>query len=230
MFKKSILLFFISSSAIAGAFGPRESKLIFESDKAYIQYRIDNTGKDMPWLVQAWVEDSKEKKTKEFTPTPLVFRVEPSSVFSVRVMKTGSPDEHKETLYWIVSNSLPGGDKTELKSHDDKITAKMNLAYRFKVPMLYRPISLKNIPQQPENLEWSVDGKGKVKVKNSSRYIVQLQSINIHNSLHQGKGVSYFINPMSDVALNVSAKSGTKIHYSVINDYGAVKEYEGVIK
>lgn len=64
MFKKSILLFFISSSAIAGAFGPRESKLIFESDKAYIQYRIDNTGKDMPWLVQAWVEDSKEKKQK----------------------------------------------------------------------------------------------------------------------------------------------------------------------
>lgn len=32
--------------------------------------------------------------------------------------------------------------------------------------MIYRPASLKNIPQQPDSLEWSVDSKGGIKVKN----------------------------------------------------------------
>ncbi|HAZ3609952.1 TPA: molecular chaperone [Escherichia coli] len=229
--KSIFLLSLLSNIAIAqGAFGPRENKLIFEGDTTYMQYRIDNTDKEKPWLVQAWVEDSKEKKINEFTPTPIVFRVEPSSVFSVRVMKTGVLDEYKESLYWVVSNSLPGGAKVEQQKEDEKITAKLSLAYRFKVPMIYRPASLKDIVQQPEDLEWSLDEKGKVNVKNSSRFVVQLHSVTVNGKVHQGKGVSYFILPMSNVALNFNAKMGTKIHYGVINDYGAVNEYEDVIK
>lgn len=228
--KNLFLLSFISGSAIAGSFGPRENKLIFDGDKAYMQYRIDNTDTSMPWLVQAWVEDRNEKKIKEFTPTPIVFRVEPTSVFSVRVMKTGIPDEQKESFYWVVSNSLPGGKKKEKQKQDDKITASINLAYRFKVPMIYRPASLKNIPQQPDSLEWSVDSKGGIKVKNPSRYVVQLHSITINGVINKGKGISKFILPMSEDSLELNAKNGTKIHYGVINDYGAVKEYEGVIK
>ncbi|EHW7391862.1 Cro/Cl family transcriptional regulator [Escherichia coli] len=228
--KSLFLLSLVSSTAIAGSFGPRENRLIFEGDKTYVQYRIDNTDKDTPWLVQAWVEDSDEKKIKEFMPTPIVFRVEPTSVFSVRVMKTGIPDEQKESFYWVVSNSLPGGEKKEKQKQDNKITASINLAYRFKVPMIYRPASLKNIPQQPERLEWSINDKGSIKVKNPSRYVVQLHSLTINGSEYKGNGVSNFILPMKDVSLSVNAKLGSKIKYGVINDYGAVKEYEGIIK
>ena len=229
--KSLLLLFLLSSTALSqGTFGPRENKLIYEESKGYIQYRIDNTDKKTPWLVQAWVEDNKENKVKDFTPTPFVFRVEPSSVFSVRLIKTGTPDEYKETLYWVVSNSLPGGTKVEQQSEEEKIKAKLSLAYRFKVPMIYRPVSLKNIPQQPESLELSLDEKGNVKVKNPSRYIVQLHSVTSNGVLYQGRGISYFILPQSDVALNFSAKKGTKITFAVINDYGALNENEGVIK
>ncbi|HEF8785808.1 TPA: molecular chaperone [Providencia alcalifaciens] len=225
------LLFLMYNSAIAqGAFGPRENKVIFNGDSTFVQYRIDNTDKIVPWLVQAWVEDVNENKIKEFTPTPLVFRVEPSSVFSVRVVKTGASDEYKESLYWLVSNSLPGSKRAAQQKDDDKITAKLSLAYRFKVPMIYRPISLSTISQQPERLEWFVDEKGKVKVKNPSRYVVQLHSVIINGSLSQGKGISYFILPLSEASLKLNARSGSKIKYSVINDYGAIKEYEGVIK
>ncbi|EFB4000329.1 TPA: molecular chaperone [Klebsiella pneumoniae] len=227
---KILLLSLISNSATAGTFGPREKKLIFEGGSPYAKYRIDNTDKETAWLVQAWVEDKNEKKAKEFTPTPIVFRVEPSSVFTVRVMKTGIPDENKESFYWVVSNSLPGGVKSEQQKQDDKISASINLAYRFKVPMIYRPASLKNIAQQPESLEWSVDGKGGIRVKNPSRYIVQLYSVTIDGALNKGKGVSKYILPMSDVSLDVMAKNGAKIRYGVINDYGAIKEYEGVVK
>ncbi|EES9566312.1 TPA: molecular chaperone [Escherichia coli] len=226
-----LILMMASTTAVAqGTFGPRENKLIYDGSKGYIQYRIDNTDNKTPWLVQAWVEDYKENKIKDFTPTPFVFRVEPSSVFSVRVMKTGTTDEFKETLFWLVSNTIPGGAKSKQQNEDDKITAKLSLAYRFKVPMIYRPTSLKNIQQKPESLEWSLDEKGKLKVKNPSRYVVQLHSVTINGTIHQGSGVSYFILPMSGVEFNFNAKSGSRVDYAVINDYGALNKYEGVIK
>ncbi|OKX11365.1 Cro/Cl family transcriptional regulator, partial [Escherichia coli] len=51
-----------------------------------------------------------------------------------------------------------------------------------------------------------------------------------NGSEYKGNGVSNFILPMKDVSLSVNAKLGSKIKYGVINDYGAVKEYEGIIK
>lgn len=81
----------------AASFGPRESMLIFDGRKNSSSYRLDNTDTHLPWLVQAWVEDVNEKRTDVFTSVPLVFRVEPSSTFTVRIvkkvlfLKTGKP-------------------------------------------------------------------------------------------------------------------------------------------
>lgn len=75
------------SYASAASFGPRESMLIFDGRQGSASYRIDNSDARLPWLVQAWVEDVDEKRTDAFTSVPLVFRVEPSSTFTVRIVK-----------------------------------------------------------------------------------------------------------------------------------------------
>ncbi|EGM7736315.1 molecular chaperone [Escherichia albertii] len=218
------------SYAGAASFGPRESMLIFDGRQNSVPYRMDNSDASLPWLVQAWVEDINEKRTDAFTSVPLVFRVEPSSTFTVRIVKKGTVPEDRETLYWAVSNSLPGGERREQKSDGDKISAQLSLAYRFKVPMIYRPAALAGKPQQPEALQWRVAEGGKMTVHNSSRYVVQLNYVNAGGKRYQGKGVSWFISPEKSVTVDVSASAGSRIKYGVVNDYGAVREYEGIVR
>lgn len=218
------------SYAGAASFGPRENTLIFDGRQGSTFYRMDNSDASLPWLVQAWVEDINEKRTDAFTSVPLVFRVEPSSTFTVRIVKKGAVPEDKETLYWAVSNSLPGGERSEQKSDGDKISAQLSLAYRFKVPMIYRPAALAGKPQQPEALQWRADKGGKMTVHNPTRYVVQLNYVNAGGKRYQGKGVSWFISPEKSVTVDVSAGAGSRIKYGVVNDYGAVREYEGVVR
>ncbi|TJS96591.1 molecular chaperone, partial [Escherichia coli] len=89
----------LCSYASAASFGPRESTLIFDGRQGSTSYRIDNSDARLPWLVQAWVEDINEERTDAFTSVPLVFRVEPSSTFTVRIVKKGTVPEDRETLY-----------------------------------------------------------------------------------------------------------------------------------
>lgn len=218
------------SCAGAASFGPRESMLIFDGRQGSTSYRMDNSDARLPWLVQAWVEDIDEKRIDVFTSVPLVFRVEPSSTFTVRIVKRGTVPEDRETLFWAVSNSLPGGGRTEQKAEGDKISAQLSLAYRFKVPMIYRPAALAGRPQQPESLQWRADKGGGVTVHNPTSYVVQLNYVNAGGKRYQGKGVSWFISPEKSVTVDVSAGTGSRIKYGVVNDYGAVSEYEGIVR
>lgn len=204
--------------------------LIFDGRQGSASYRIDNSDARLPWLVQAWVEDIDEKRTDAFTSVPLVFRVEPSSTFTVRIVKKGAVPEDRETMFWAVSNSLPGGGRTEQKAEDDKISAQLSLAYRFKVPLIYRPAALVGKAQQPESLQWHVTESGKMTVRNPTPYVVQLNYVSVGGKRHQGKGVSWFISPEKSVTVDVSAGAGSRIKYGVVNDYGAVREYEGVVR
>ncbi|MED0049733.1 molecular chaperone [Escherichia coli] len=214
----------------AASFGPRESMLIFDGRQSATSYRMDNSDDKLPWLVQAWVEDIDEERTDAFMSVPLVFRVEPSSTFTVRIVKKGTVPEDKETMFWVVSNSLPGGGRTEKKVEGDKISAQLSLAYRFKVPLIYRPAALAGKPQQPEALQWAVARGDKVTVHNPTPYVVQLNYVNVGGKRYQGKGISWFISPEKSVTVDVSAGVGSRIKYGVVNDYGAVREYEGVVR
>lgn len=144
--------------------------------------------------------------------------------------KKGAIPEDRETLFWAVSNSLPGGGRGEQKSEGDKISAQLSMAYRFKVPMIYRPAALSSTPQQPESLQWRIASGGKVTVHNPTRYVVRLNYVSVGGKRHQGKGISRFISPDKSVAVDISAGTGSLIKYGVVNDYGAVREYEGVVR
>lgn len=219
-----------SISFASGVFGPKESKVIFDGSRTSVQYQIENTDTKMPWLVQSWVEDSKEQKTSRFTTAPLLFRVEPSSLFSIRVIKNGDVPNDRESIYWLVSNSIPGGEVNKQEPIDGKINAKISLAYRYKIPMIYRPATLKNEKQSPESLDWSISKSGNIEVYNPTPFAVQLNYIEIQGKRESGDGVSYIIEPMKRASIMIRSKQGEKIKYSIVNDYGAVKEYDGMVR
>lgn len=218
---------FAAPASAYETFGPYESRIIFDGGKDSVSYRMVNTGK-LTWLVQAWVEDMAEKKTNAFIVAPMLYRVEPSSQYTSRIIKKEQVKEDIESVFWVVSNSLPGGEKVKEHSPGDK-DAKLNLAFRYKVPLFYRPNSLKNIPQQPESLQWNVNNQGKIKVYNPTKFSAQLQYISIDGKRSEGKGISYIIPPLTGAEINAKGKRGDSIKYGVINDYGATKEYTGSI-
>ncbi|HFZ1748451.1 TPA: molecular chaperone [Klebsiella oxytoca] len=225
----SLISIFNKYAYSAELFGPHESHLIYDGNRSSITFKVDNTGK-MPWLVQSWVEDINESKTQAFSVIPSLFRVEPSSQFSAKVIKKNTIPEDKESIFWVVTNSLPGGKKEEEKNSEGNINAKLSLAYRFKVPMIYRPSSLKGLKKQPELLEWTVmNEERKIKVHNPTKHVMQLQYVSIKGEKKQGNGISFMIAPMANAMLSIAGNSGEKIKYGIVNDYGAIKEYEGII-
>ncbi|HCQ8367313.1 TPA: molecular chaperone [Klebsiella oxytoca] len=226
----SSLLFMSNPVFSSEAFGPRENKLVFSGNSSSISYSISNSGKNIPWLVQAWVEDYREVRTNDFATVPLVFRVEPASQFNVRIVKNGNIPEDRESVYWVVSNSIPGRNEKKVDEEKGKITAELSLAYKFKVPMIYRPSSLEKIKKDPQALLWTSEGKDIVKIYNPTRFAMQINHVTINGQRKQGDGISYIIPPLSGTNVSIDAGIGTKITYGVTNDFGAVKEYEGVVK
>ncbi|TYN06551.1 molecular chaperone, partial [Salmonella enterica subsp. enterica serovar Typhimurium] len=207
---------------LASTFGPHESKIIFDEKDGRAIYSIDNTDPNKAWLVQSWIEDANGNKTDDFVTLPEVIRVEPKSKPVVRIIKKANPQPDHESLYWIVSHSIPAGlGKRDTQTENE---ARLTLAFRFKVPMFYRPETLPANPE-PEKLEWNVGSNGEIRVNNPTKYAVQLHHVNINGKKHQGDGVSYIILPMTSTTLKVKAQGGDKIQYAIINDYGALKNY-----
>lgn len=90
--------------------------------------------------------------------------------------------------------------------------------------------ALDNFRQEPEKLEWTYNGKEGLKLYNPTRYVVQLHNVTANGREFKGKGVSFILLPMSGKNVSAAVNKGTRIKYGVINDYGAVKEYDGVVK
>ncbi|MEH5468777.1 molecular chaperone [Escherichia coli] len=226
-----IIFLFFSQMSWGGIFGPKESVVIFDGKKTSATYHIENTSKDKPWLVQAWVENTRGDIVDDLKIVPNIFRVEPSSVFSARIIKQDSLPEDHETLLWISSHSLPGGiiGKDEI-TDSDVLKSRIKLAYRFKTPLIYRPAALSSVPADPQELQWIDDGNNKLKVYNPTNRVIYLKSVMISNKKYQGKGVSFLIVPKKHALLDVTVSSGMKLKFGVVNDFGAIKEYDGVVK
>lgn len=224
------LLFFFSfnSIAYAGYFGPREHAIYFDGRKDSAFYRIDNVGEEKAWLAQVWVEDENGKKTDSIVSIPPVFRIDSNSVFSVRLLKKKPLPDDRETLFWSVSHSLPAGNKNNSKI-TDKVNAHINMAYRFKTPLIYRPQSLINKKSQPHLLQWTIDDNGKLKVYNPTPHIIHLHNVKINNKEYKGHGISLLLLPMRKSIVNIKVDNVRDIQYGVKNDYGSIKEYNGKI-
>ncbi|EFH4637573.1 TPA: molecular chaperone [Escherichia coli] len=222
----AIALYFQVVYGHASVFGPNESKIIFKENEGMAFYSIENTDPQKAWLVQAWIEDSNEKKTSDFITLPQAIRVEPKSKPSIRIIKKTPPPSDRESLYWIVSHSIPAG--LGKKDQHTENEARLTLAYRFKVPMFYRPEMLSEKPN-PEKIKWSISSNGYVSVNNPTKYAVQLHHVVVNGKKYQGNGVSYIILPMTSTALKFKANIGDKIKFSIVNDFGAIKDYDATI-
>ncbi|NDJ56614.1 fimbria/pilus periplasmic chaperone [Enterobacteriaceae bacterium 4M9] len=208
------------------------TRIIFPSKNKEVGVRTTNKGND-PVLVQVWVDDGNTHSNVNqmrvpFIVTPPVYRVEPGKGQSLRLIYNGlALPQDRESVFWFNLLEIP--PKTGEIGDDGQ---KLELAFRTRIKIFYRPDSLKNsnIEQEFSKLSWSISddpvhGRG-IKVTNPTPF---------HFSFDGGSVVSHnrkielqtdMVAPMMDRVFFPKNKLSTQddiseINYRFINDYGA---------
>lgn len=224
--------FLLAALALLAASAPAHAsvvitgtRIIFAAQEREATVNLLNNGKD-PSLVQVWVDDGDSRAAPEtlqvpFTVTPALARIEPAQGQSIRLLHTGSPmASDRESIFWFNMLEVPP------KAKDSNV---LQLAFRTRIKLLYRPQGLPGKPEDaPALVTWhrapGQDGKPHTLVgRNPTAYFVNLGGIKVEfNGQSTSLGTGY-IAPYSLAHFSPSApiNPSATINFTSINDYGA---------
>lgn len=210
------------------------TRVIFPGASREVSIKLDNNGK-APALVQTWMDTGNEKAAPEsikvpFVLTPSIFRLDPGKGQTLRMVYTGEPlPADKESLFWLNVLEIPP------KARNDDGTNKIQLAFRSRIKVMYRPEGLPGTPEDAaRQLTWEIvhreGAKGyELAVSNPSPYIVNLGSIELDAAGHKyeiepkyvpAKDSAYFPIP----GLTSAPVNGSTVTYSSIDDWGLIRQ------
>ncbi|WP_420995742.1 fimbria/pilus periplasmic chaperone [Cupriavidus sp. 30B13] len=209
------------------------TRVIFPGDSREVTVRLANDGKT-PALVQTWMDTGDEKAAPEsvkvpFILTPSMFRLDPEKGQTLRMFHTGEPlPKDKESLYWLNVLEVPP------KARDDEAANKIQLAFRSRIKVMYRPTGLPgSAADAPALLQWEIvrrDGTDgyELKVSNPSSYVVNLGAVELEAAGHKYEIEPSFVRPKDSARLPVprlasSPASGATVTYSSIDDWGVLR-------
>lgn len=200
-----------SSEKGQSTFGIAEARVIMDKNRG--AYNINNTDTKRSWLVQSWVEEYSEQKTGKILSTPAIFRVNPNSSYRVNLTKKEELPDDRETVFWVVAHSVP--------EHSDSLPEnRVNIAYRFKSLLIYRPNKIKGMKFNPNEIMWKQINGAEVEVSNNTPFAVNMTKVNINGV--DIKLDDDLIMPFSKKTINHKSHSGDKVSFSFKNDYGAI--------
>nr|WP_227660560.1 fimbria/pilus periplasmic chaperone [Hafnia alvei] len=228
MFLLSLLI--IPQSAFAGM-TISGTRVIFLGSEREKTVRTTNKGAT-PLLAQVWVDDGSKNDDINnikvpFTVTPPIYRVEPGKGQSIRLIYNGMTlPQDRESVFWFNLLEIPAVNEAK------KNTDRLELAFRTRIKIFYRPSSLKSSGvREVENLKWEIISSMKgIKVTNPTPYFVSFDSAYITSGGIKSPLSVEMIPPYSskDVLVNASTTQVTKVdsmNVKLINDYGSIAEY-----
>lgn len=140
IFKKiAVSLLLISTAAISGV-EIGGTRLVYNSGDSQSAISVRNPD-NTPYLIQSWVSNNENSDDGDspFITTPPLFKLNPNTQNSVRVMLIGnSVPQDRESIYWLNIKSIPSS------SADAK--NELLIAVKSKMKVFYRPAGLKGDP------------------------------------------------------------------------------------
>ncbi|KVL27185.1 fimbrial biogenesis chaperone [Burkholderia sp. MSMB1835] len=211
------------------------TRVVFPSSEREVTVQLTNDGK-RPALVQAWIDDGDRNALPEqidvpFTLTPAMFRMEPGTGQTLRVMHTGQPlPADKESLFWLNVLEVPP------KATGDDNPNRMQLAFRSRIKIMYRPASLKgDANAAPAQLDWRViradGGRYALQATNPTSYVVNLGSVMLKSAGHKYDAGSGYVLPGATQRFPIKdlvtrPVAGAAVEFAAINDWGASADIE----
>ncbi|BCV38571.1 MULTISPECIES: molecular chaperone [Shewanella] len=202
------------------------TRVIYPSDANEVSVKLDNRGNN-PVLVQSWI-DSGEVDTKPdfinvpFIITPPVNRIDPDNGQNLRIRYTGDilPTD-RESLFWLNVLEIPAKPSSE--SNENYI----QMAFRTRIKLFYRPISLElDVKDSMEKISFNRLDNDTIRVDNPTPFHISFAKIVSNKKEIDGEMVS----PYSSLDFQLPNQAGNKIEATYINDYGAMKLLEYLVK
>jgi P pilus assembly chaperone PapD len=230
----AVALAALTASGVAAAgIVMNATRYVYDAGVNEITVKVSNTG-SLPVLTQAWIDEGDAHSTPErvdvpFNLTPPIARVESGKSQTLRISYTGATlPADRESLFWINVLEVPP------KSAEDKDSSKMQLAFRYRLKLFYRPKGLAGSASgSPDRIVWTRASGGGLSADNPTAYHVTMNDVHLESA---GRSVSIepfaiapFAKATPKLAETVSLEGGATVRYQSINDYGGFVSHEKTV-
>lgn len=225
-----VLAVILSGPAAEAALVITGTRIIYPADREEVTVQLKNNSKT-PVLAQAWIDDGDEnssaaKAKSPFLLTPPVFRVNPDKgqTARLRLLAKDLPQD-RESLYWFNVLELP--PKPDSADVDGRNM--LQLAFRTRIKLFYRPTGLSGVEEAPKQVSWRLvdadGGKGlALEGHNPSRFHVSFSEVALVGQGRTALGGG-MLAPGATQRFPLPAGTSrpaadTKVEYTAINDFG----------
>ncbi|HAE77076.1 fimbria/pilus periplasmic chaperone [Morganella morganii] len=210
-----VTFFGIFSGSVNAAIALDRTRAVYEGNSKAISLNISNENNQLPYLAQAWIENSaKEKISGPLLVTPPIQRIEPGAKSMVRISalpEVSTLPQDRETLFYFNLREIPP------RSDQPNV---LQIALQTKIKLFYRPagIVLKPGAVWQDKLVLHKVSKGFV-IENPTPYYITVADIkpNKENS-KTSEFIPVMIAPMSSEEVSSAVYESPVVTY--INDYG----------
>jgi len=206
------------------------TRVIYPEQRKQISVRLNNEG-ETPALVQAWIDTGDPTAKPEtlnvpFVIMPPVVHIEAGKGQTLRLMYTPQPlPPDRESIYWLNVLDIPPNPPAT-----DKERNLLQIAYRTRIKLFFRPAGLKGDPAAtPGQVKWSIvktDQGYALRGDNPTAFAVSYAALAVEIADQKLKAETGMIKPFDTAQFPLTAAPSIlvpqafKIRYSAINDYG----------
>lgn len=219
------------------------TRVIYPAEQTSINVQLNNADSS-PSLIQSWIDNgnasaSPDSMAVPFVITPPIFRIEPTSGQTLRIMYTGEPlPQDRESLFYLNVLDIPAKPKVEENTEINNSNNYLQIAVRSRIKLFFRPNNLKIAPSDAyEQVAWHLEEtttNSVLKADNPTPYFITYNQISInqegaHPIKIQQTGM---IAPFSSESFPLSKKitSSEKVNWIIVNDYGGYQKGESLLK
>lgn len=208
------------------------NRLFYSAKNQDVNITVKNV-EDREYLVQSWVDAKGNPELEHhaklpFIVSPPLFHMANKSEAVVQMMYSGEglPTD-RESLVWLDVKAIPA-----MTDGEKKVKTKVMVAVLTRIKVFYRPENLPgNATDAIAALSWKKEANNTVTVKNDSPYYVVMNKVKINDdevkvSIEDNNTV---VAPHGSKTYPVkTAKAGTKVTWSAINEYSVVSAEHSV--
>lgn len=203
----------LTAPALAGGVQIGRTRVIYDINKKEVELALINRDRELPWLVQSWVDTGDGKTRGPFIITPPLFRLDAQKEQSLRITWTGAPlADDRESMFYLNVRTIPANEKG---SEDKNV---LRLIFKTRLKLFFRPAALAGTPAETcKNLSFSRSGNTLMVTNGGPYYSVfeslQLGATRLDNiELVAPKSQAQFALPTN--------ASGNSVSWRCVTDYG----------
>ncbi|HBC7422435.1 TPA: molecular chaperone [Serratia marcescens] len=200
------------------------NRLVYNEKDQAVGISAINHG-DTPYLIQSGVSGSADKSTAApFLVTPPLFRLDGRAQNMMRIIKVGAPlPADRESIFYFYATAIPGqgasAGKVDNADGGDKVGAKLSIAMKTILKLLYRPANLPVSIDQAHGMMHFVQQGNTILIKNPTPYYQSFSLLEFDGAPQNLDKHESMVAPMSHLVFPVN-KRVNKVTWSVMNDYG----------